>query len=1382
MGNGKMLFHLRADTQGAFDGSVKGLAIVRAVNAKPLGEAGLRLDKGFIELSRNTDFDQLQAFTIEATITPEKVGGERRNILEGQSPAVALFIEADGRLMGSVNTSAGWVSVDSGTTLVKAGATLRVRFSRSVDGKMELQMDDRTVGTKSAPQPLQKAGELGLKIGSGIDGQRWAFVGRIADVKIREGAVNAAWYEQKNAAAQRIATRFKTNTGLVRVNVNLMADASHARLQPIKDIMNAAGVQRLDDLTTLRVVARTVMPRGRVIVAPRKAVQVQVNWSLLARQFIAGDANARRDLLAKNLTNRNSAKVLGRLQVAAAGIPGAATHVAINPVAVSPAVANPAVLSPGAVRPTLGSTAVISGGGRVLGLDDEGRTGVRLSRDLLQVNPTLRFSLQANTVAQQFKVEGNAFKLNDAAVLTRLETAAPAYWPVLSAAESEVRSLTTIPVSAAVIIAATLDLTETELVVEPDVATLYLIAEKVICGNNARITWRRPGGETPPRLDNPDLNGRGWSGVHTKSGSRDGLDGEDGGAGESGINGAHGVPAPNLEMWVKDLSAMPSLDCNGEDGRKGGRGQRGGQGGSGADGHTGERVWFFGWHCTADPGDGGDGGDGGAGGRGGRGGNGGNGGKLTIGVLDGTLEAAVTNRAFRIKNQGGQKGRGGDGGAGGNGGRGGRSGVGETCKDAREGRNGAQGQPGRVGDDGAALGIDGEVQFFEFTQEAWDDLLTRPWLSEVVPGQAFPGDRLTLRGSRFSSNDRVILGGVSLVPTINADESISVNVPLTLGGGTQTVYVRRADATESNRRTLWIKPQLDPITGGLNPAATVTLNGRAFVSGASVLINGAATPATVATGTRLTFVMPGTGGGGTGGGSVSVQVRNPDGMVSNSRSASIPRILEVPFRYGVHNLPFDNFTDGVPSWGTYEDTFGTAEVWHELLDPVFGHPVLTTAFYFFYEHFLKGKANGGLATGFCTSLASLVADKFWQGHTDTHTVTKASVHKFLTAIHGRLLSRESLIHFHDQSREGVARVERSFREIEATFLRGVDRNNAPLLFFIPAGAIWDSGYMDGLSDSHCVMPWRFAYPPGHPGPRLSPDGSTTVTDPNSVEMFVWDCNHPESANCKLAFRRSGSRVDFEYFADSATPKFRSQDGITLGMMTNGGYLLADHDLPFSGPLGLTRFVLDFLLSPADLQVSDTNGLRTGRFGPQILAEIPDSHPCYLVPGAYLLPENVPLTRRIVGSGAGTYVFNSINPAGGSLVLQGVPTSLGQEDVLSVSADGTQIRFTPAVEKVFHLTLARQVGSQVRAVAVRGLGGGPTTGVDITVSPEMSLLRVGNRSAAKTVEVRAFTIDRTANTPRNQQVAGVNLPTRHDLMVAVPDWAALNLNVQTVSFE
>jgi hypothetical protein len=117
----------------------------------------------------------------------------------------------------------------------------------------------------------------------------------------------------------------------------------------------------------------------------------------------------------------------------------------------------------------------------------------------------------------------------------------------------------------------------------------------------------------------------------------------------------------------------------------------------------------------------------------------------------------------------------------------------------------------------------------------------------------------------------------------------------------------------------------------------------------------------------------------------------------------------------------------------------------------------------------------------------------------------------LTAVHGKLLSRQSLLHFHDQGRDGLDGVERRAREIEATFLRGTDRQNAPLLFYIPSGDIWDSGYFDKLSDSHCVMPYRFVYPPGHPGPQLSADGTTTVSSLDNVSLFVWDCNHPVSA-------------------------------------------------------------------------------------------------------------------------------------------------------------------------------------------------------------------------------------------------------------------------------
>jgi hypothetical protein len=1142
----------------------------------------------------------------------------------------------------------------------------------------------------------------------------------------------------------------------------LQPDASHQRLQPIKDIMNAAGVERISDLSTLQFKVPTVMTPGKVLMAPRK-VSVAVDWGAIAAKFKIANLDTCRSILAEHLTNRNSAETLKAM--------GAATP-------------KPVVIPSGTVAPVpvLPSTPPLANGGRVIGLGNEIHTGPRLPRTVLSHSPTIRLSQLSHRVADLFTRSATGIKVVDKTILQQLEAANPVMWPSTNDQGTQLLILNTIPVNSSVIIAGTLDLTDTELIIEPTVSTLYIIAEKVICGPNAKITWRKPGGSTPARADDDDLNGRAYHGVQTKPNSRDGLDGEDGRPGGPGIEGFDGLQAPNLEMWVMNMTGLPNLDLTGETGIVGGRGQRGGHGGRGGDGHVGRRYWLFGWHCSTDPGDGGDGGDGGHGGAGGRGGDGGNGGRITIGVLENTLAATVMNQPIKLKNSGAAPGQGGMGGPGGSGGAGGWSGVGETCHDANNGHPGAQGQPGAAGAQGAHTGNDGYLEFFEFTQDAWEDMLTRPWLTDVSPAYAFPGDVLTLRGSRFSSNDRVYIDSTSLAPTINADESISVTLPLNTTGGEKAVYIRRQDGTESNRDRLFVKPRLDELgVTQLIPGSSVTLNGQAFLAGASVLVDGSATPANVTNPRTLTFTMPGTGGGGTSGGSVTVQVHNPDGLVSNTRSADIPHILEVPFKFSQHALSFPNFSDGVPDWGTYEDTFGAAEVWHEQLDPIFGHPLLTAAFYFFYEHFLKGTDNGGLATAFCTSLASLVADRFWQGYTDAPTLTKAAYHKYLTAVHGKLLSRESLITFHDQSQSGVARVEATYREIEKIFLSGCDRYNMPLLFFIPSGAIWDEGYIDQLGDAHCVMPYRFIYPTGR-SPQLSGDGSTTITDPDQVQLFVWDCNHPASQDCRLVFRRSGGQIHFDYFVGSTASDNSSSNGVTLGMMTLGNYLLSDHDLPFSGPFGLTSFIIDFLLSPADLQVTDANGLRTGNFAGQIYAEIANSHPCYLMKGAYLLPTDTALTRRIVGRAAGAYKYYSIMPDGASLSIEGVSTAAGQEDLLAINGDASQIRITPSVNKVFSITLTRQVEDQVRALAIQNIGGGPTADIDLTVSPELNLLRLGNRGIARTVEVRAFAIDRATNTPINKKLTNIPLPTNHDLIVAISDWATVDLSAQTLSFE
>ena len=76
--------------------------------------------------------------------------------------------------------------------------------------------------------------------------------------------------------------------------------------------------------------------------------------------------------------------------------------------------------------------------------------------------------------------------------------------------------------------------------------------------------------------------------MHTGSGSRNGLAGGDGLGGDPGFAGANGVDAPDLEVWVKQLTAMPDIDLNGEQGIKGGRGQSGGRRGAGRGEESGE--------------------------------------------------------------------------------------------------------------------------------------------------------------------------------------------------------------------------------------------------------------------------------------------------------------------------------------------------------------------------------------------------------------------------------------------------------------------------------------------------------------------------------------------------------------------------------------------------------------------------------------------------------------------------------------------------------------------------------------------------------------------------------------------------------------------------
>lgn len=234
-------------------------------------------------------------------------------------------------------------------------------------------------------------------------------------------------------------------------------------------------------------------------------------------------------------------------------------------------------------------------------------------------------------------------------------------------------------------------------------------------------------------------------------------------------------------------------------------------------------------------------------------------------------------------------------------------------------------------------------------------------------------------------------------------------------------------------------------------------------------------------------------------------------------------------------------------------------------------------------------------------------------------------------------------------------------------------------------------------------------------------------------------------------------------------------------MSLGDYLIADHDLPFSGPFGLTSFIIDFLLSPADLQITDENGLRTGTFNNMIFSEIPNSHPIYLAKGAYLTPVGQSLTRKFVGNGNGKYTYNSLMPDGTTIKLEEVPTKPGQTDTMIINSDASQLRFTPHEQKDFTITYSKLVGNQVRALAISGVGASPGAEMDVTIAPDLSFFRLGNRDAAKNVTVKAFSVDKVNNMPVNKNGLQ-SLPTNHDLLITVSNWNTIDLNIETISFE
>jgi len=1351
------LFALRSDDGGIFDASSS--VSLKTAGARP----GLRADRAFtlakttrVSIAPTEAFDALGTFTLALVVTPENLR-VNQVLVDSERPAVRLTLVGDGTIRAEVHTENGWETVET-TRKLAVGQAAHVRLVRGDRGSLVLELDGRAAGKLAAGSTLVPAGRRGMTIGTDLAGKR-GFEGTLGEVTLSDAAITAAGERKGRLEIDDLRGRLVSRYG---VGIQVIADAGAVdhRFDEIKGIMRAAGVEDLSQLSKLTISQKTTILPNQILVASRRTIFGDVTGSFadVATQFataFAADPATARGVLDAAVVNRRSRDAGHALET----VGPARTPVEVARTPVTEATATAPVLH--ATRSTRSPAGSFSPTLRPV--DPSVIPTISLRADHSVLSSTLSSHVESLAVQPVFTTS------QIVADLSRLEPHRWAtYRPDITVGAAMVK---TTPVDTSVIIAGRLDLTNQTLEIVPEVQTLYIIAEEIEARAGARITWRRPALSVPDHGPDPGKDGHSWgtSSVTLKPGSKHGVDGNDGATGDGGIAGRHGSDAPHLEIWAKRFVGMPDIDVAGQDGGRGGKGQRGGHGGSGARGRSGEWVWFFGSHCWDDPGDGGDGGNGGGGGGGGRGGNGGTGGRITLAVLPDTLDELVTSNAFTPLVHKGDAGRGGDGGDGGLGGSGGMRGYTEVCEGGRRGHDGAQGQPGAGGVDGSAAN-DGQIRILTVTEESWNEQLTKPWLTHLTPTNAFPGTKITIRGSRFADTDTVVIGSSTLTPVLRADEGIDVTLPAAIEGGEHTVFLRRFDGEESNRLIVGVRPHLGSAPVSVTPDADIALTGQAFVAGATVALDGQLYPANVASVTALTFTMPGIAGTVNAERLWGLKVVNPDGRESNELTATQPRILQNGFTLGVHDYQFDNFDDGAPSWGTFEDTFGSVEVWHELLDPVFGHPILTGAFYGFYHYFLLGEGNGGLATGFCTSLASTALDRFWQGHGDTFaTIQKADIHSDLTAVHGRLLSRESLLTMHDQGRRGSANIETSFREIEAAFASGGTRETAPLLFFIPSGAAWDSGYFDKLADSHCVVPIKILYPSGHDG-----------TDVAGITVQVWDNNAPADADCRVDITRNAAGdLEFQFFSAGAL-KFSTADGITLGTQTLGEYLLSDHDLPFSGPFGLSSFVIDFLLSPAVLQVTDGAGRRAGHFGSQILCEIPGSHPGYLAPGLFLLPPGEGLTRTITGRSAGTYGYTSINPAGVSLNLRDVQTSAGEADIVAANGDGTRVRFVPSQPKTVTFSVSSEFDGQARGIEIAGFDVSAIADLDVTVTPDLSLVRIANNGADTALPVKLLGVTAATSTAVTRDVGTVSVPANHDLVVSVTNWSRLNANDVTAA--
>jgi hypothetical protein len=961
-------------------------------------------------------------------------------------------------------------------------------------------------------------------------------------------------------------------------------------------------------------------------------------------------------------------------------------------------------------------------------------------------------------------------------------------------------------VNESVIIASSLDLTNTNLIIDPSVSQLTIIVETLTCGPGAQISFDDSSVWHPvPLPKTTAANGNSYNQNNHPSGSDNGPSGGNGTAGQSG-SALSVVPpaAPNVSIYALNITGMPALSLQGLKGAPGNPGQNGGTGGNGAKGINGTDVAVLGvGACVKTPGNGGNGGAGGNGGNGSNGGQGGQGGSFLIATTE-TNWQTLLNQSWQVSNTGGpggDPGLPGSGGAGGAGGYPGDPSPGGACAKASGGANGAQGAAGRPGADGPA-GSGGVITPTIITAAEWEYELTLPWLETINPSTGAPGTAVTAVGLNIDSGDTVLVNGQAVPTTSPSTGQLHFTLPSKLAGGTATISISRTDGLQSNSMNFSVLPLItsSSASGGFTPGDSITLNGAAFLPNASVHFtpSGQAEqvliPSSIAPdGTSLTFTVPAAATATSQAqGTAAVMVKNPDG--SNSNVLQITRVSFVAngFLPDPNGFAFPNFSPGTPDWGTYQDDFGTLEVDASAL----AMPVLTTAYFGAYEYFL-----GSACTGLCTGFSTAAMNRFLNGETrtvDEAAAPTAAITRELTVDMGRLLSGQLLSTFLGQCLNGLQQALATLQQIEQTFTNGPTRDNMPLIFFIPAGLPVSSQWFNNLNASHCLVPYKLSRPPGW------------TSGYDGARLYLYDCNHPRDNSSFLTFQQSGNMLSFTYNKDSSVC---SDNGWTLGVLTMDQALYNSVDLPwvFGAELGM-EFVVDIILSPATLAVSNLAGQTTGIRGDNTVAEVPGAIPSLQrMHNLVMVPRQLALQRTIQGTGTGTYTYatiappdptapadalNSLIPPGAQsprvnarargLTLQNVSCSPITRDVVLLGPNNESIQIgTNESGKTFDALLTQrydlltgsalnpQTTSRVQVVALTGLSVAPGEKLLLWADKALGQIGVSNSGLAKTFKATVSIVDATTGKPTASRTVAGSVAANADFALAVSDWNQLS---------